>query len=427
MRPAFGSYRKRRTAILAIVWLVLLAGNLLVIVQRNNGFKFRWFVSYDKLYANSDMLFVLSMQFANDTCLLQLSKPGMAGFESLSVDDSTSTKVFEKEGKLAFVMKPGVHVYEFAGNHTFSLQLDYVCTMPLANCKNELLWCTLPWPYEQPLPASTWDQSEKIFSENDLQRGKQLLQNIGGWRPGNTDTASVLAIARICSLLQSDTLTSKPLTLQQGSVSPDSFINYVIKNKPQLNCGNYAYIIRFLSAAAGLTNRSVAFKGSNDPAWSYGVHYFNEILLREKNQWVLADGLNNLFLPNDSTGRFINAADMCKMMQSGGQLEGLWGFANFQDSLQQISLKRWYKPLKRYYANPYAWLHFEVPSKLSGSSSIAHVLSFYSFPKNEMVYSDRHQNQWSKIVLKLVLFYGSVTVSLMLLFSLVSKSPHPPD
>lgn len=391
----------------------------MVILQRNHGYKYTWFVDYDKLYANHEMLYVKSMQFEKDTCLLQLSKPGIAGVEKLTIDDSVKGDVFAKENQLAFVMKPGVHVYAFTGKNSWGMQLDYVCTTQEANCLNEMLWCTLPWPDDEPLSAKTWDQSEKIFSSNDLLRGRKMLQSMAGWKQGNNDSTALMAIARICSSLQSEPVSVKPLAIEQGTVSPDSFINYVVKNKPRLNCGNYAYIIRFLSAAAGLANRSLAFKGGDEKSWSYGVHYFNEIYLAEQNKWVLADGLNNLFLPHDSCGRKLNAADVFKIMLSGGRPYGLWGFGNFHDSLQQKPLQEWYEPLKRYYANPYAMLHYEVPSKITATSSIAQKLSFYGFNQYEMVYSDRHHNHWGKIILKLVLFYAFIIVGMGLALRLV--------
>ena len=183
--------------------------------------------------------------------------------------------------------------------------------------------------------------------------------------------------------------------------SPFLQLQLAMQNKVNLNCGNYSAMIYFLCSVLQMPNRLVTFSG---PAgnWQYGVHYYNEIYLREKQQWVLCDGLSNIYMPHDHT-RFYDAVDVYKMAHVNG-FANKYAYTFTGDSLGTVQYDS-VNYFHSYYNRSNANLRFLHPGSNSSDSKWNYLTDFYSFTRNFDFYSDVNANDWTKIIIKIAAFY----------------------
>ena len=184
-------------------------------------------------------------------------------------------------------------------------------------------------------------------------------------------------------------------------LSPYAQLQLAIRNKVNLDCGNYSAMLYFFCSILHLPNRAVTFSG---PAgnWRYGVHYYNEIYLREKQQWVLCDGLSNNYMPHDSV-RFYNAADINQMAHLNS-FHDKYVYTFGDGILKEVpydSLNYWHW----YYNRNNADLRYLHPGNNSQDGKWTYLIDFYSFSRNFDLYSNMNQNDWQKIITKMTAFY----------------------
>ena len=184
-------------------------------------------------------------------------------------------------------------------------------------------------------------------------------------------------------------------------------------------CGNYTSILLYLASVAHLPNRCVSYTGSIDN-WQYGAHYITEFYLRDKQQWVVVDAVNNIYLPRDKNGHYINVADIKKMVQTRGTAGKLaTTFINGQPqdvAYDSVNANHYY------YNKSNANLLYSKPNAHIHSGIIQAVIDFYSFDTQLSYYSDTNSNDWGKIILKeLMLLFLFVLLVLYAYFELKIK------
>lgn len=393
----------------AIAWaafLALLVVNAWIIQHRSEGYTYQHFATYDELYVASEMLFVKKIELANDTGTIFLSQQ-LPGSWQLSIDDTMAGSVSSKQAQLTFTMPAGVHRYRFvnmaaAKIREFECIIDNACADVAAkNCLNELRYLSLPMPYGSVYPLSFWSNSH-AFSAHDVASGRQLLsmQDTAG-----KSMQPIPAMARLTGAMRVSNLASEWQPSMGNTISPDSMVKYVISQQTGLNCGNFSFIVHYLATSAGLANRSVQFAddGTN---WSYGVHYFNEIFIPEKNSWAMVDALHNVWLPQDSSGRLLNTADILRLLQSGSTLQEYIAYRFHNDSLVAMPLSFWNPTWQLYFANPNSTLSYWPANSQFKNDVWSRLNRLYGFDKSKFLWSDRYRNHPQKIAFKIVMLLG---------------------
>jgi hypothetical protein len=401
-----------------ICWFVLLIANGWIIAHKDDGYGYRRLATYDELYVPAEKQFVKRLQFKNDTAVIEFSHPIPSAQWKFFRDDSVAGAALVKQHLLLLPLEQGIHRYRFEelgiNQPAFSCAIDFVCynEMQQPGCRNEWLYGSLPMPEKMPASlAMWWDQSS--FSDKELVAGRNQL--FSGQPSSFTDSLKNV-FSYLHQMNRSDTGVRMPDSLV-CQYSPVSWLLASINNRYRMDCGEFTWISHFMFNAMRLPNRAVKLSATNAD-WHTGEHYAIEVYLPWKQQWGLVDGLLDLYLPQDSSGNLLNAADIQQLMLSGSRLPDLQGWAVDSLNWQLRSLQTWYGKLKVYYSNPRSFLNYLDMSLPMESNDVAGKLKRYAtMYSSNAILSNRIKNDYFKIGVKLFTFYSFLLLSLGLLIT----------
>lgn len=400
----------KRTRI--IFWLalaVLLLINAYILLHRNEGYKYFPFKTYGELYVTDSTLYLKDVNFNKDTLELSFSRR-LASNYNLIIDDTMPRGTIKADNKsLHIPLLDDIHSYKLIPSFPEALQIVIEIDHDKnegANYTNEFVYCNVPGPNIKVSRYKTWTKGIISFSDDEVRNGKELLTKNTAALSASTDSARLIEVCRLISILRPNAngIKASEVSLE----SPYKQLKMAMQNKINLDCGNYAVMLHYLCSVLDLPNRVITFSG---PAgnWQYGVHYYNEIYLREKQQWVLCDGLSNGYMPHDSI-RFYNAADVYKMAHVNS-FKNKYAYTFEGNSLKKVSydsLSYWHWYYNRNNAN-LCYLH---PGTGVQGGKWNYFKDFYSFNRNFDFYSDVNENDWMKIIIKMISFYLMLIVAI---------------
>jgi hypothetical protein len=347
--------------------------------------------------------YLKDIHFYKDTLNLLFSRKLPAERYNLIIDDSpTSASIPASRTSLSIPLINNIHLYRLLpinpNELEISVQVDHSANS-LDDYTNEFMYCNLPGPQIRVSPYKTWINGIASFTSAEVKDGLEFLKKNTAALSSNTDSARVMEVCKIISRLRPNAngIKASKASLQ----STYKQLQMATEQKINLDCGNYSAMFYYLCSLLNLPNRVITFSG---PAgnWQYGVHYYNEIYLREKQQWVLCDGVSNAYMPHDSL-RFYNAADVNKMGHTNS-FSNKYAYTFEKDSLQTVhydSVSYWHWYYNRNNAN-LCYLH---PGTGVQDGNWNYLKNFYSFQRNFDFYSDINGNDWEKIFIKLGAFY----------------------
>lgn len=383
-------------------WLLLLSlvvVNLYILRHRNEGFKYYPYKSISELYVTDSALYLKDMKFEGDSVELFFSMPlGSTGY-SVQLDNMLSLYAilqFAKGNRFVLHLEKGIHQYRLtaasAGHAVITFKIDHSSFNGIT--QNEFLYCNLPGPQINVASLKTY-QNDKGFSAVEKQNALTLLQEKTTFNKDSSDLYNTLAITKFAS-----SLCNNPKGIHAYKLSelrPYGQIQEALKCNADLACGNYSAMIGYLFSVAQIPNRLVTFRG---PAgnWQYGIHYYSEIYLRERQQWVLIDAANKLAMPFDSsTHQFLHAVDINNLIKRNST-SGKLVYA-FNDSVKVVpydSVNSQHIYYNQSNAN-LCFLHGNADVTISPFRSF---MEFYTFDRDFDYYSDVNRNDWFKIVVK---------------------------
>lgn len=336
------------------------------------------------------------------------------------IDDSLLDGFAEPVNNVISIhLKDNIHQYKLIGTDKQSkivLQADH-SKIAANEVINEFMYCNLPGPQIKVSAYNLWTKGIESFNAEEVKNGARFVSNNTKAFSADTDSAKLMEVCRLISTLRPNI---KGLKAEKVSaLSPYDQLQLALQNKVNLNCGNYSAMIYFLCSVLHLPNRLVTFSG---PAgnWRYGVHYYNEIYLREKQQWVLCDGLSNAYMPHDGI-RFYNAADVNKLAHLNS-FDNKYVYTFKKGILEKTpydSLNYWHW----YYNRNNADLRYIHPGINIRDSKWTYLTDFYSFHRNFSLYSDTNENDWLKIIIKMAAFYLMlITLLLCFIFEIKTSS-----
>lgn len=391
---------KKKRGIYITVLLALLAINLYVLYNRDNGYRYLAYKTYPELYVTDSSLYLKDIVFTQDSMQLQFSLP----LSNKGYSVNNSTVLYARANHITIPIKAGINKYNIIPQDAVALPIRVIVDhAPLANSKpqaydNEFIYCSLPGPQIQVSPLNLWMTGAAAFSTEELQYATNLLKTNTKAFEATTDSARLIEIAgyvaKLPCNLQAPTHAEKS-ALQQIQLAQQHKINLI--------CGNYCVIFFYLCSAMHMPNRGVTYLGHGE-TWHYGAHYLNEIYLREKQQWVIADGISNIYMPHDST-RYYNLADVKKMATTNG-FGGKQAYRFVHDTFKLCgydTINYWHN----YYNLSNARIGYMKPGADLNVSHLRSMAEFYSFYTSFYFYSDTERNNWLLIIIKmtaLVLF-----------------------
>ena len=364
-------------------------------------------------------LYIKDLHFNKNTLdIFFSSKLPQSGYKLIIDNGSSLGLVIPSNNTLHIPLQNKIHEYKLVPVQEreleVKLQIDHSQNSP-HEFINEFIYCNLPGPQIKVSDYKLWTKGIESFSKSEVESGKEFLKNNTAALLADTDSDRVIEVCRILSMLRPNKngIKASEASLQR----PYQQLLLAMQHKINLDCGNYSAMFYYLCTVLQVPNRVITFAG---PAgnWQYGVHYYNEVYLREKQQWTLCDGLAETYMPHDSL-RFYNAADIKKMALING-FSNKYVYTYQKDSLREVrydGLHYWHWYYNRNNAN----LCYVHPGTGLQNGSWNYLKDFYSFQRNFDFYSDANQNDWSKIFIKMSAFYLLLLVTI---FYLIHEIKH---
>ena len=384
--------------------IVLLALNSFILIRRNDGYKYFPYKTYSQLYVTDSTLYLNDIFFDGDTLQLFFSLRLPSPAYRLFVDDRNAEKTITSvNNSVSLLLSDNIHLYNLIPVDNKQPAITIQADHDKAANINELIYSSLPGPQIKVSPYQIWTKGIESFTAEEVKNANEFLKKNTKAFSANTDSARLMEVCKVISPLRPN--PDGMNAAEASGLSPFKQLQLSLQHKVNLNCGNYSAMLYFFSSVLGLPNRIVTFSG---PAgnWRYGAHYYNEIYLREKQQWVLCDGLNNNYLPHDSI-RFYNAADVYKMAHLNS-FKNKYVYTLIRNSLQRVpydSVIYWHWYYNRNNAN----LRYWYPGSQMHDTRWNYLSDFYSFSRNFDFYSDENSNDWLKIIIKMAAFYLLLT------------------
>lgn len=351
-------------------------------------------------------MYLDDVNFNDDTLRLLFSLQLPSSKYKLIVDDDiTKGFIVPTNNSLHIPLMDNIHEYKLTPADNTQPEIIVQADHDNAKNINEFIYCNFPGPQIKVSSYKIWTKGIESFSNEEVNDANEFLRKNTHAFSANTDSARLMEVCRVISGLRPNI---NGINAAEVSVLPPyKQVQLAMQHKVNLDCGNYSTMLYFLCSVLNLPNRVITFSG---PAgnWQYGVHYYNEIYLREKQQWVLCDGLNNNYIPHDNI-RFYNAADVYQLAHLNS-LKNKYVYTFEHDSLQRVaydSMNYWHWYYNRNNAN----LRYVHPGNGSHDSRWTYLKDFYSFNRNFDFYSDVNTNDWLKIIVKMMAFYLLIIIA----------------
>lgn len=381
---------------------VLLGINVFILIHRNEGYKYFPYKTYSELYVTDSTQYLKDVFFDSDSLELTFSLRPNSDKYALIIDDSFSGKSIKPTGNfLKIPLVSNIHIYKLIP----TVNKDPVITVQIDHDRgsspytNEFIYCNLPGPQIRVSSYQTWTQGRASFSNEEIKNANKFLEQNTAAFALSTDSARLMEVCKVIAQLRPNINGIKASVA--STLPAFKQVQLAKQHKVNLDCGNYSAMLYLFCSILNMPNRIVTFAG---PAgnWQYGAHYYNEIYLREKQQWVLCDGLNNNYMPHDGI-RFYNAADVYKMAHLNS-FKNKYIYTFRQDNLEELpydSVNYWHW----YYNRSNANLRYWHPGSDMHDSKWNYLIDFYSFHRDFDFYSDENANDWFKIIIKTAAFY----------------------
>ncbi len=400
---------KRKSILYILVFILLILLNGFILLHRNEGFKYYPLKTYSEIYQADSSFFIKNIFFTNDSVQFTFSmKPAAAQYLL------ENKKVQVIGHSITFPLKENFHVYTLApgngGSKNIIFHIDHSKDKQQI-FTNEFLFSNVPGPGISTTPLHIWEEGDRQYPTKEVMEGRKLLNEKTRIPAALTDSARFMQIASFIAGIHSDSSGTSIQTM--NTFSPYNQIVQSLKGSVQLDCGNFSQMLAFLCDIENLPNRRITYRGP-DGNWRFGVHYMNEIYLREKQTWILADALNNIYWPHDSLNTY-NAVDIKKIFEVNGLAEKKV-FTFQHDSLlvkDYSELSYWHE----YYNTSNASIAYLFRGKEIKKSTLDNLVQFYTFIHHEIWYNDNKQNNWALIILKLISFYGLIFLVIKWIFS----------
>lgn len=400
---------KRKRLIYVLVFTLLILLNGYILLHRNEGFKYYPLKTYSEIYQADSSFFIKNIFFTNDSVKFTFSMKPAADQYLLE-----NKKVQVIDHSVTFPLQESFHAYTLVpangGSKNIIFHIDHSEDKQHIFI-NEFLFSNIPGPGISTTPLHIWEEGVRQYSKEEVAEGRELLEEKTKISQALTDSARFMEIASFIAGIHSDSSGTGIQTM--NTFSPYNQIVKSLKSKTDLDCGNFSQMLAFLCDIENLPNRRITYRGP-DGNWRFGVHYMNEIYLREKQTWILADALNNIYWPHDSFNVY-NAVDIKKIFEING-LAGKKVFTFQHDSLlikDYSELSYWHE----YYNSSNASIAFLFRGKEIKKSTLNDLVQFYTFIHHEVWYNDNKQNNWALIILKLISFYALIFLVIKWIFS----------
>ena len=304
---------KRLQILNGIIFIVLVTVNLLIYKNRNNGYAYSEFLSYNQLYQAKENKQIEGFNLKPHGVLEVLSSKSN---ESFYINDSLNNP-YKISGNPIIKLKKGIHTYTIQNiNKTlpsiilgfnYITQNDYAASGREKDTDVELFYSNVSVQNHLKYTVNDWIQDSEYSTSDDLEKVKKLLRDSIHVQQNDSSLKKIKKIA-LYLLCQLDKNRGTPNSMMD-TLSPLKQFECVRQKKSKLWCGNFANIFSYIASASGVKTRLICTAGKINEVYTSG-HTFNECYISELNQWVMVDLTSKMISIQTPTKKYLNTVDL---------------------------------------------------------------------------------------------------------------------
>ena len=296
-----------------IVFFVLLIINVFIYKNRDNGYAYKEYLSYNQLYQNKENLSIERLNFnGNDSLEVVFSKPNSneRKWQVLSPDSTKyicikNPKIKLKEGNYNYHIKNIGSI-----DSLITIRLNYVSGNSYKkfgrnrNSDVELIYSSFPLENKNLYSINHWTQSSEHTTAKEILFAKKLL--LDSMHIKSSDN-SIIKIQKIGSYILKKLDKKRGISKDTMNVlSPLQSFEYAQQNNSKVWCGDFSNILAFFTNTEGIITRSIWIEGDANGINTPG-HSFNETYIDELNKWIFVDLTSNTLSVQTIKGEYLNA------------------------------------------------------------------------------------------------------------------------
>ena len=303
---------------LLILFFLLTIANLLIYINRNNGFEYVQQSTYANLYPNTNKG-ISEINIEKDSIAIIDLKGYSPGVKwNILCDDAVILK--EQLLPLHFLLKENLHKYIFQGNDTaikpIIIGLDY---SPAELYKRngssvatnyEIRYCSVPFVSSDTGLIIKWKDGLDYTGAAELKAVQQILTDSLHIKPTDSTLKKITIIGNYIYQSVKQSMGTPPDSLAKQSVYQQFCL---AKNKEtKIWCGNIADIFHLFATVGGIVTRNIGLSGKKE-IFNTGLHAANECYLPETGEWAYTDITQNILFLKDSAGKIFNTVDLYQL------------------------------------------------------------------------------------------------------------------
>jgi uncharacterized membrane protein len=321
-------YKMSTRALLYILFILLTAVNIIIYINRENGYEYIKQSSYTDLYPN----------ISKGISVIKIEKEGAAvvdlkGYPAniqWNIYCNDSLIVRNESMPLHFTLEQHVNRYLLRATDSaitpITIDLDYSPAEIYAGSSSsigtnyELRYCSEPLVTADSISVYKWRDP---FDYMDPAEMKVIKEIITDSLSINTGDSTTLKIKKIGNYIY------QAIKNNMG-VPADSLAKYSVyrqfclarSGNAKIWCGNITDIFHLFATNAGIICRNIGITGWKS-GFSFGNHSMNECYIPETGEWAAVDITQNILLIKNKEGKLINAVNLyqLKNLHQTGSLE----------------------------------------------------------------------------------------------------------
>ncbi len=259
-----------------------------------------------------------------------------------------------------------------------------------------------------------WQQKSQYATPSELVTTQQLLSDSVLTNKNEPDS---IKVKKIAAYLLKNLNDCRGIPIDTMSlVSPLNQFNFAIAKKSNIWCGNFAAIFSYFANSAGVLTRAIDLSSSTDSV-TIVHHSFNEVFIKEINQWVLVDLTSNTLFVKSQQGNFLTALDFYQTHLTNQQL---FTISYQNDSITVLDYQKT-KPFYEEYFNPNTSFVFYLSTQFDKNlyDFSSKIKRYFSKSPTFFTYSETKPADNKKFYLKQ--FYAGVLL-LFLVYWIISSA-----
>jgi hypothetical protein len=280
----------------------------------------------------------------------------------------------------------------------------------------EIRYSSVPFINTDSTAILKWKDPFSYIDKTELETVQQIIRDTLKLNDADSTVTKIKKISEYIRLAIKNNMGVPADSLQRYSIYRQFCL--ARDNKARLWCGNITDIFHLFATNAGIICRNIGIAG-NYNRFYLGNHSLNECYLPETGEWALVDLTQNIILPHNTLGNYLNTVDMYQLKRLQ-QTETIRSYAIEEKGVTETSFIH---PDKSYIWRENSLL-FPYPYNPATLYSLSNKIKRYLLPRAWLeVYNENEQTDNRLFYLKIFLFYSWLLLGILIVvLSLLNKT-----